>query len=125
MTSQSTPKRGDIWIVDLNPTRGVEIGKRRTALVVSCDGLGRLPLHIIVPITEWKPEFAAYPWFEKLSPTEKNGLRKDSGADALQLRSVSRDRFMRRLGTIPRAQLQEICLRIALCVGLDPVARIT
>jgi mRNA interferase MazF len=120
MTSKSIPERGDIWLVDLNPTRGAEIGKRRTAVVVSCDGLGRLPLHIIVPITAWQPDFAAYPWFEKISPTPKNGLSKESGADAFQMRSVSRDRFVKKLGIIPRTQLQDICLRISLCIGLDP-----
>ncbi len=120
MTSQSTPSRGEVWIVDLNPTQGDEIGKRRTAVLISCDGLGRLALHMIVPITEWKSNFAAYPWFEKLLPTEKNGLTKESGADAFQIRSVSRDRFVKKLGIIPGSQLQSICLRVALCIGLDP-----
>jgi mRNA interferase MazF len=105
--------------VDLNPTQGDEIGKQRTALVVSSDALGRLALHIIVPITEWKPAFAAYPWFEKLSPTAKNGLSKESGADAFQLRSVSRDRFQKRLGVVPIPQLESVCLKIGLCVGID------
>ena len=49
MTSQSIPKRGEVWIVDLNPTKGAEIGKRRTAVVISSDSLGRLPLHIQAP----------------------------------------------------------------------------
>jgi mRNA interferase MazF len=120
MKQKSIPKRGDVWLVDLNPTRGAEIGKCRTAVVVSCDGFGRLPLHIIVPITGWHPSFAASPWFEKLLPTKSNGLAKESGADAFQLRSVSRDRFVRKLGAIPRTQLQDICMRIALCVGLEP-----
>jgi mRNA interferase MazF len=120
MTSSSIPKRGEIWIVNLNPTQGDEMGKRRTALVVSCDGFGRLALHIAVPITEWRPGFAVAPWFEKLAPTQANGLSKESGADTLQLRSLSRDRFVRKLGSVPGAQLQSICLRIALCIGLDP-----
>jgi len=120
MTLPSIPRRGEIWIVDLNPTRGEEIGKSRTALVVSSDALGRLALHIVVPITEWKPAFAVYPWFEKLTPTEKNGLSKESGADAFQLRSLSRERFLKRLGTVPSPQLESVCLKIALCIGLDP-----
>jgi len=120
MTPKNIPERGDIWLVDLNPTRGAEISKCRTAVVVSCDGLARLPLHIIVPVTAWQPGFAAFPWFEKLSPTQKNGLSKESGADAFQIRSVSRDRFVKKVGTIPRTQLQDICLRVALCIGLDP-----
>ena len=120
MMSKIIPRRGDIWIVDLNPTKGAEIDKRRTAVVLSCDGLGRLPLHIIVPITEWRPTFAAYPWFERLVPSAKNGLSKESGADAFQIRSVSRDRFVDKIGAIARPQLEGICMRVALCIGLNP-----
>ena len=120
MTQKSIPRRGEVWFVDLNPIKGAEIGKVRTAVVMSCDGLGRLPLHIIVPVTEWRPDFAAFPWFEKLTPTRTNGLTKESGADALQIRSVARDRFVRKIGVIPNAMLQEICLRVALCIGLNP-----
>lgn len=60
MTSSSIPKRGEVWIVDLDPTRGAEMRKRRTALVMNLDGFAILPLHIIVPITEWKPDFASF-----------------------------------------------------------------
>lgn len=118
--SKTIPRRGEVWIVDLNPTKGAEIGKRRTAVVLSCDGLGRLPLHIVVPITEWRSTFAAYPWFERLVATAKNGLNKESGADAFQIRSVSRDRFINKIGSIPKPQLEAICIRIALCIGLSP-----
>lgn len=120
MTSKSIPKRGEVWFVDLNPTKGAEIGKCRTAVVLSCDGLGRLELHIVVPITEWRPGFAAYLWFERLVPTQKNGLKKESGADALQIRSVSRNRFVKKIGVIPNPQLEEIAFRVALCIGLNP-----
>lgn len=61
MTSLNTPKRGEVWIVDLNPTRGAEIQKRRTAGVMSLDGLAKPPIHIIVPITGWQPSFASFP----------------------------------------------------------------
>lgn len=105
----------------MNPTRGDEIGKVRTAVVISPNGLGKLSLHVIVPVTEWRPGFAAYPWFARLTPSRTNGLTKESGVDALQVRSVSRDRFVKKVGDIPPAKLQEICLAVALCIGLDPV----
>ncbi len=120
MKLKNIPKRGEVWFVDLNPTKGSEISKVRTAIVLSCNGLGQLPLHIIVPVTGWRSSFAAYPWFEKIAPSSKNGLKKESGADTLQIRSVSRDRFERKIGSIPIPQLQEICLKVALCIGLDP-----
>ncbi len=121
MTSLNIPKRGEIWIVDLDPTRGAEIKKQRTAVVMSCDGLAKLPIHIIVPITGWQPSFASSVWFYNIVPTSKNGLSKESGADSLQLRSVSRERFIRKVGILDAEQLEEIAYRVALCIGLKPV----
>jgi len=115
-----TPQRGEVWYVDLEPTRGAEITKRRTAVVISTDGLARLPLHIIIPITEWKAPYARYPWFLKLSATKANGLNKESGADAFQIRSVSRTRFLNNIGRLNAAQVEELTFKVALCIGLDP-----
>jgi len=56
MSSQKL-KRGEIWTVDFDPTKGAEIKKQRSALVISSDALGKLPLKVVVPITEWNPAF--------------------------------------------------------------------
>ncbi|MDR2626783.1 MAG: type II toxin-antitoxin system PemK/MazF family toxin [Dysgonamonadaceae bacterium] len=47
-------KQGEIWLIDLNPTIGAEMQKIRPALIVNVDALGKLPLKIIVPVTDWK-----------------------------------------------------------------------
>lgn len=44
--------QGDIWLINLAPTTGAEIKKTRPAVIVNDDTLGRLPLKIIVPITD-------------------------------------------------------------------------
>jgi mRNA interferase MazF len=121
MIRSNIPKRGEIWIVDLDPTRGSEIQKKRTAVVLSANGLGVLPLHIIVPITGWQPKFATAPWLLKLEPTKRNGLAKESGADAFQIRSVSRERFLHRLGVLGPDEIEEIAYRVAFCIGLKPL----
>ena len=91
--------------------------KIRTAVVISTNGVGRLKLKIVVPITEWKSRYASYPWFVRLLPTATNGLTKDSGADAFQVKSVSQTRFVSRLGELTAAELLEIAKAIAVCVG--------
>ena len=48
------PRRGEIWMVDLEPVRGSELQKIRPCVVVSSDGLGKLPVKLVAPITEWK-----------------------------------------------------------------------
>jgi len=86
--------------------------------VISENAIGRLKLKIVVPITEWKPRYANYPWFVRLTPTINNGLTKDSEADAFQVKSVSETRFLDRLGELIPSQLDDIANAIASCVGV-------
>lgn len=61
-------KRGDVWLVNLDPSIGQEIKKTRPAVVVSSNSIGKLPLKIIVPITDWKPPYVTYKVILALSP---------------------------------------------------------
>jgi mRNA interferase MazF len=117
MSTVPTPKRGDVWLIDFDPAVGAEMQKVRPAVVISLDSVGRLPLRMVVPLTDWKPQYTAYLWFVEVPASATNGLRKDSGADAFQTRSVSLSRFVRRLGELTSAELDEIASAIALCVG--------
>jgi len=114
------PTRGEIWSVQFDPQVGQEIGKIRPALVISSNSVGRLPLRIVVPITDWKPPYAGYPWFVHLAPTGTNGLTKESGADAFQVKSVAIARFKTRRGRVPAKILNEVAAAVALCVGYQP-----
>jgi mRNA interferase MazF len=117
MAKAPAPKRGEVWLVDFDPAAGAEIRKVRPAVVISLDSIGRLPLRMVVPVTDWKPPYAGFPWFVELPATAVNGLAKDSGADAFQTKSVSISRFVRRLGEVTASQLDEIASAVALCVG--------
>jgi mRNA interferase MazF len=90
-------RRGEIWLINLDRTVGVEIRKTRPAVVVSDNAVGILPLKVIVPITDWKDRYAIAPWMVRLEPDRTNGLSKPS-ADAFQVRSVAQQRFTQRLG---------------------------
>ena len=74
--------RGEIWEAEFRPAVGAEIHKTRLAVVMNAPEVGRLPLCIVVPVTEWKPAFSQFSWFVHLPPTAENGLAKESGADA-------------------------------------------
>ena len=123
MTRPSTtpnPSRGEIWSVQFDPQVGQEIRKIRPALVVSTNSIGRLPLRIVVPITDWKRDYARFPWFVHFMPTATNGLTKESGADAFQVKSVAIARFKNLRGTVSTSLLNEVAAAIALCVGYQP-----
>lgn len=51
------PRRGEIWIVNFDPTVGAEIRKTRSAIVVSSDAVGKLPIKLVAPLTDWKSYF--------------------------------------------------------------------
>ncbi len=117
MSTVPTPSRSEVWLVDFDPAVGAEIQKVRPALVISLDSIGRLPLRMVVPLTDWKPQYAHFPWFVPIPSESSNGLSKDSGADAFQTKSVSLTRFVRPLGVVTAAQLNAVASAIALCVG--------
>ena len=115
-TRLSPPKRGEIWIVDLNPTRGAEINKIRPAVVVSSDSIGILPVKLIAPITKWKESFSGIEWLVPISPDSTSGLTYESAVDALQVRGISVDRFVKKVGRTTASQIEEISTAMAIVV---------
>lgn len=118
-TNTESPKRGEIWLVALDPTIGSELNKTRPAIVISADAIGTLPVKLIVPITEWKPYFAKNTWQIKLKPTSANGLSKLSTADTLQTRGADLQRFVRKLGRVSDRNLNKVALTIAAIIQAD------
>ncbi len=115
-TTRTTPKRGEVWRVNLDPTIGAEIKKIRPVIVISSDAVGKLPLKLVVPITEWKDQFEDNIWHVKLEAAPGTGLSKISTADTLQMRSVDTQRFVERAGVLPADVLEEIAAAIAAVV---------
>ncbi len=101
-------KRSEVWLINLDPTVGAEIRKTRPAIIVNDDALGILPLRVIVPITDWKDRYAVADWMVKVEPDTINNLTKPSAADCFQVRSVSQDRFVRKLGQVGDGKMIEI-----------------
>src|SRR5438132_9595151 len=99
------PTRGEVWLINFDPPVGAEMGKVRPAVVMNRDAIGRLPLRMVVPITDWKPAYRAFAWFVYVQAEPTNGLAKDSGADTFQTKTVSLRRFVRRLGRLADHQV--------------------
>ncbi len=114
----TTIRRGDIWQISFDPTIGSEIKKTRPAVVLSSDDLGLLPVKIVVPITEYKDYYREFPWHVKLEASKTSGLKKPSSADCLQCKSLSTERFLKRMGTLTSVELDEILNAIALCLEM-------
>jgi mRNA interferase MazF len=101
-------KRAEIWLINLDPTLGAEIKKTRPAVIVNDDSLGILPLRVIVPITDWKPHYDSAIWMVKIETDAQNNLTKTSSADCFQIRSVSKMRFVRKIGEVSDEVMSDI-----------------
>ncbi len=115
------PRRGEIWLVNLNPTLGAEIRKTRPVVVVNSDEIGVLPIRLVAPITEWKDSFTENIWHVKLEPDLTNNLTKPSAVDTLQLRGLDTLRFVRKVGEVPLSTMDTIVVAIAAVIEYDLV----
>lgn len=104
--------RGEIWLVNLDPTIGAEIRKTRPVVVVNSDAIGVLPIRLVAPLTAWKDYFAQNIWHVKVEPDEMNGLSKTSAVDTLQLRGIDTRRFVEKLGSVSSTILNSVVAAI-------------
>jgi len=106
----------DVYWIDFSPSVGQEIRKIHPGIIVSPPGLGKLRLKIVVPITNasGKP----HPWHVLLQPSLKNGLTKQSVADCFQIKSISDNRMLDKIGSLSKEDELEIKKRLILVLGL-------
>jgi mRNA interferase MazF len=110
-------RKGEVWLINLDPTIGAEIRKTRPAVIVSEDAIGVLPLRVIVPLTDWKERYSVASWMIPITPDAQNGLAKTSAADAFQIRSVSQERFVQRIGALNSDQIRQILKAVQIVIG--------
>ncbi|MBE9251493.1 type II toxin-antitoxin system PemK/MazF family toxin [Dolichospermum sp. LEGE 00240] len=108
-----------MWLVNFDPTVGAEIKKVRPAVVISSDSVGKLPIKLIAPITDWKTYFSSNFWHVKIEPNSINRLNKDSAIDTLQLRGADLQRFIRKLGRVSEITMLEIIASIATVIAFE------
>lgn len=104
-------RRGDIYLVDLEPVRGAESYNRRPAVIISNDAANqtaaRLGRGVITVIPMTSNLERVYP-FQVLLPAAATGLGRDSKAQAEQIRSIAVDRLGSRLGGVSNALMLDI-----------------
>lgn len=97
-----TPLRGEIWWVRLNPTKGSEIKKTRPCVVISSNVVNERRHTVVVVPLSTAPE-AAPPLFVPVLASRKRAV-----AVIDQVRTVAKQRFVRRVGTVAGAELSAI-----------------
>jgi len=94
--------RGEVWWVDLNPTKGSEINKKRPCVILSADILNqRRRTVVVVPLST--------------APTVRPPLTvavSSGGRPAVavidQIRATTKERFGNRIGTLSASEMEAI-----------------
>lgn len=99
-------RRGDIFLVSLDPVLGSEVGKTRPAIVLQNDLANRTsPTVTVVPLSSQVDR--VFP-FQVLIPAGEGGLERASKALCEQIRTLSTQRLVQHLGSLPPERLEEI-----------------
>lgn len=108
-------RQGEIWEMYFDPTQGSEQSGRRPAVIISGNLLNKyLKVVIVCPLTT---KVKNYKGNVVIDPDSVNGLYTQSEVLVFHVRSVSKDRLKKKLGSISAAQLGEIKQ------GLDDILR--
>jgi mRNA interferase MazF len=93
--------RGEIWLLDLDPTLGSEINKTRPAIIVSRSDYNKIAETVtVIPISSGRfiPSFH----------TRLSKLKKESHAVIPQVRIATKKRFIKKIGDATKKELDEI-----------------
>jgi mRNA interferase MazF len=94
-TKKEAMKRGEIYLVEMDPVRRGELGKTRPCVVVSDEDYNRhAPTVLVMPITSYPPTIRS----PSIRATARTGLDHDSSVLPLHIRAVAKNRLTRRLG---------------------------
>jgi mRNA interferase MazF len=112
----SAPARGEVWLADLNPTRGHEQAGRRPVLVVSEDLFNRGPagLVIVLPMTSTVRDVPSH---VPVSPPEA-GVRNRTAILCEAVRSLSMERLVARWGAVAPRTMAEVEDRLRILLRL-------
>src|SRR6185369_8769383 len=96
-------KQGEIWYADLNPSKGREQSGLRPVVVISGNLLNEhLSVVIVMPLTTKIKNYKGNP---VIAPNKSTGLKTGSEMLVFHVRSVSKDRLVRKLGSISKNDL--------------------
>jgi mRNA interferase MazF len=110
------PRRGEIWLANLNPTRGREQAGRRPVLIISVNAFNAGPadLAIVLPITSTLRDIPLH----VVIRAGQGGIRHDSAILCEAIRSISKDRLISKWGLLAPELVAEVEDRLRILLDL-------
>jgi mRNA interferase MazF len=100
------PRYGDVFLARLDPAEGHEQKGVRPVIVISGDATNDLlGLSVVMPLTSTLRQF---PNRVRVEKDARNKLDADSDALTYQVRTLSHDRFTKKLGTVTNEKVGEL-----------------
>jgi len=116
-TSLSRVRRGEVFLVNFDPTVGVEIQKTRPAVVIQNDiGNRYSQLTIVAAITSQYAEPLAP--YKVLLEASEGGMKVNSVVLLNQIRSIDKKRLIKRLGTLSAETMRRVDQAMMISLGL-------
>lgn len=113
-------RRGDIWLVNLDPTIGHEIRKTRPAIIVQNDiGNEYSPTTIVAPLTTKGLE-KTYPIQVTLDEKNSN-LKRPAKALLDQVRAIDKRRLIKKQGSVSKTAMSKVDEALRISLGLIDV----
>ena len=111
---------GDIYTVNFNSRSG-DTSNKAIPVVILSEGHDRyLKQAIVAPVIDWEHHLDKNPFFVALEPDSFRGLETRSMIDCYQLRVVSHERFMKKIGTISKDEMNQVKKSISLILNIEP-----
>ena len=108
-------KQFDIWLADLNPSRGTEPGKTRPVVIIQTDLLNEFhPSTIICPITS-KVKLDIILLRVHL---KKGQLDKPSDILVDQIRAIDNERLIKKIGKLTKDQIHKLKSNLQIVLDL-------
>lgn len=110
------PKRGEVYIADLNPGFGREIHKKRPVLIISKDEINKnSPYVIVIPASSIVPKA---PGKEMVLLNKMAGLNKKTILLPIFIRSIDKERLIKKIGKLSKSKLEEAEESLKLVLGM-------
>lgn len=115
----TNPLKGEIWLVNLEPARKGEFGKqKRPSIVFQADDASEtIDTITLIPLSSGTEQFNEIHIF--LKPSKTNGLVKPGAAICSHIYTVSKERLIKKIGTLNQQELETVTRAVILHLDID------
>ena len=110
MSDERQPLRGEVYLCTFDPGRGSEQKGTRPAIIVERTAFSSVAAkrHVLVAAVTASPKCARLPFCVRLEASKENGLEKPCYLNASHIHAFSKDRLLRRLGTLTSGEMADM-----------------